>query len=157
MIICIKRKITRRICFKKAEERAKLTGKKLLVIGDPYNGIASKSTGSDYNCGDLCIDLTGCPKCKNSIKTKLENIINKINLNEYIVYISCVLEYVDNIDLIIENLNKMNEKDLFIVNVEPYSLSAYLYPYFITKERPPRNIIYSKNNNNIKYFVNPIL
>jgi hypothetical protein len=40
----------------------------------------SISTGSDYNYGDLCIDLTGCPKCTNSIEAKLEDIISEIDL-----------------------------------------------------------------------------
>ena len=66
--ICILRKIKRRVVFKRAQERAKLTGKKLIVIGDPYNGLASKTTGCDYGCGDLCLDLTGCPNCPKSIK-----------------------------------------------------------------------------------------
>ena len=79
--ICMIRKIKRKVYYKKAVKRAKETNKKLLVIGDPYNGIASITTGLDYNCGNLCIDLTGCPKCDNAIKGRLEDIIPTLNLN----------------------------------------------------------------------------
>jgi hypothetical protein len=148
-----KRKLNRRNLFEKAKKRARRINKQLLVIGDPYNGVASISTGSYYDCGDLCIDLTGCPKCTNSIKGKLEDIISEINLNEYVIYISCVLEYIDKLPKILSYLNKVNKKNIFIVTVEWYSLNAYFYPYYLTNEQPPKNIIYLKNNK-IKYFSN---
>ena len=138
--ICMIRKIKRKVYYKKAVKRAKETNKKLLVIGDPYNGIASITTGLDYNCGNLCIDLTGCPKCDNAIKGRLEDIIPTLNLNEYVIYISCVLEYLDNLPLVMSYLNKVNKNDLFIVNVEWYSLMAYFYPYYLTNEQPPKYI-----------------
>ena len=140
IIIMLIRKIKRRILFKQAKQRAKLTGKKLLVIGDPYNGLASKTTGCDYGCGDICLDLTGCPNCPKTLKGKLEEHISKINLNEHVVFISCVLEYVDDLDYINSYLSKMNQQDLFVVNVEWYSLMAYFYPYYLTNEMPPKHI-----------------
>lgn len=152
LAICIIRKLKRRYKYKQASERAEQTGKKLLVIGDPYNGIASKLTGCDYGCGDLCLDLTGCPNCPNSIKGRLEDTIESINLDEYVVYISCVLEYVDDLDYIMNYLNQMDKNDLFVVNVEWYSLMAYFYPYYLTKERPPQNIKGLDDN----YFKNPM-
>ena len=149
--ICMIRKIKRKVYYKKAVKRAKETNKKLLVIGDPYNGIASITTGLDYNCGNLCIDLTGCPKCDNAIKGRLEDIIPTLNLNEYIIYISCVLEYLDDLPLVMSYLNKINKNDLFIVNVEWYSLMAYFYPYYLTDERPPNYI-----NSFMGYIKNPL-
>ncbi len=152
-VICIIRKIKRRIVFSKAKKRTAETGKKLLIIGDPYNGVASKSTGIDYDCGDLCLDITGCPNCPESVKGRLEDTIAKINLNEYVIYISCVLEYTNDLDYIQSFLNKVDPKNLFVVNVEWYSLMAYFYPYFLTNEQPPRNI-YGPHG---KYFKNPMI
>ncbi len=151
ILICIIRKLKRRELFKRAQQRAKQTGKKLLVIGDPYNGLASKITGCDYGCGDVCLDLTGCPNCPVSLKGKLEDHISTINLDTHVVFISCVLEYVDDIDYIMSYLNEMDQDDLFVVNVEWYSLMAYFYPYFLTNEMPPKNIFGSS-----AYFKNPI-
>jgi hypothetical protein len=84
-----------------AVERASNIGKQLIVIGDPYNGPSNATFGCDYQCGDICVDITGCPKCNNGIKTKLEDIIDKIDLSQYVVYVSCVLEYVEDIDKIL--------------------------------------------------------
>ncbi len=151
--VMVLRKVKRRSTFKKAQARAKETGKKLLVIGDPYNGIASKTTGIDYSCGDVCVDLTGCPMCPESVKGRLEDTIGTINLDDYIIYISCVLEYTDDLPKIMSYLNKVNPKDLFIVNVEWYSFMAWFYPYFLTKERPPQNILML----NGKYTRNPLI
>ena len=151
IVICILRKIKRRTVYAKAKQRAHQTGKKLLVIGDPYNGLASKTTGCDYGCGDLCMDLTGCPNCPKTIKGRLEDNLTDINLNEYIIYISCVLEYVDDIEYIQTFLDKVDPDDLFVVNVEWYSLMAYFYPYFLTDEQPPKNIY-----GFFSYFKNPM-
>jgi hypothetical protein len=150
--VMILRKIRRRITFAHAKARAKQTGKKLLVIGDPYNGIASKTTGLDYSCGDVCVDLTGCPKCPESIKGRLEDTIGSINLNDYVIYISCVLEYTDDLPKILRYLDTVDKSDIFVVNVEWYSLMAWFYPYFLTNERPPQNI----KMPNGKYIKNPL-
>jgi len=140
--IAISRKVNRRKVFAMAKRRALTTGLPLLVIGDPYNGIMSISTGADYGCGDSCLDLTGCPLCQIGIKGKLEDKIVELDLNKYIVFISCVLEYTDDLPLIVKYLNAMNPENLFIVNVEWYTLTAYLYPYFLTREQPPKYVIY---------------
>ncbi len=116
--------------FALAKQRAKALGLPLLVIGDPYNGIMSIVSGPDYECGDVCLDLTGCEQCPIRIKGRLEDKIPNINLNEYVVFISCVLEYVDDLPLIHTYLSHMNPNNLFIVNVEWYALTAYIYPYF---------------------------
>lgn len=151
-LICIKRKYNRRHTFKLAKARSDATRLPLLVIGDPYNGLASIVTGSDYGCGDICVDMCGC-KCDNSVKDKLENFIQKINVNDYIIFISCVLEYVDDLPLILSYLTNMNPDNLFIVSVESYCLMSRFYPCFLTKEQPPKYIIYDAppNSNTIIY------
>ena len=68
-IISMIRKLKRRNQFKRASKRAQDTNKQLLVIGDPYNGVGSITTGSDYTCGDVCVDITGCPKCDNGVNS----------------------------------------------------------------------------------------
>ena len=128
------RKLKRRNQFKLASKRAQDTNKQLLVIGDPYNGMNSITTGSDYTCGDVCVDITGCPKCDNGVKARLEDYLPTINLDEYVIYISCVLEYVDDLPLILSYLNKVPYNDLYVVNVEWYTFTAYFYPSFLTGE-----------------------
>jgi hypothetical protein len=141
-MIGILRKLNRRRVFRMAKQRAEAVGLPLLVIGDPYNGLMSIATGPDYGCGDLCLDLTGCPRCPVGSKSKLEDACSHLNFDNYVVFISCVLEYVDDLPLIMKYLNRMNPDNLFVVNVEPYSLTAYLYPYYLTNEEPPKYVIY---------------
>jgi hypothetical protein len=147
-VISVGRKLNRRRLYSMARARSLETGLPLLVIGDPHNGLASIVTGPDYGCGDVCLDLTGCPGCNASktkqLKGRLEDILPTLaDLGTgYVVYVSCVLEYVDDIDAVVGHLAAMDPRNLFIVSVEWYSPAAYFYPYFLTGERPPRNVIY---------------
>jgi len=152
-IVTIELKLKRRRCFKQAQKRSKETGKKLIVVGDPYNGVGSIYTGIDYTCGDICVDITGCPKCSNGIKSDLESYLKSIDLNEYIIFISCTIEYIPNISVILEYLNKVPKDNLFIVNVQWYNLVCYYYPNFISGELNGSINIMGPNG---KYFKNPL-
>lgn len=125
-----------------AKDRSKSAGLPILVIGDPYNGIMSVSTGADYGCGDLCLDLTGCKRCPRGLEGALESMLPKMDLRRYIVYVSCTLEYVDDLPLILTYLKRVPQKNMFVVNIEWYCLTSYIYPYFLTKEEPPKYVIY---------------
>ena len=137
-VIFVNRKIKRRQIFKLAQQRSKQTGLPLLVVGDPYNGMTSKYSGIDYSCGDLCLDINGCPQCEHKLKMALEDFTD---FQSYIVFISCTLEYVNDLPLICKRLEKMNYENLFVVHIEPYSLTNWLYPNFITGEPPNKYII----------------
>jgi len=133
--LAIKRKYTRRQVFEQATNRAKETGKKLLVIGDPNNGFFNTLTGPDYDYGDECIDLTGCPNAFSSNvivhKGAVENILPTLDLQEFVIFQSCVFEYIEQYDIVRNLLENIAPEDLFFVNVEPWSLAAYIYPGFI--------------------------
>lgn len=134
--------------YKNAMKQAKLTGKKLLVVGDPDNGLANSILGADYGYGDECLDITGCPNAPPDVvsyKGKLEDILPLLNLKERVLFISHVLEQVDDIDKIIKILNKMDKKDLFILTVSQYTLEAWWYPNFITGEPTMKRRVYYKD------------
>jgi hypothetical protein len=71
-----------------AKNRSIVLNKPLLVIGAP-NDLES------YGCGNICIDLNGCPLCNVSIKNKVEDEIKNYHSNSYIIYECGVLEVVD--------------------------------------------------------------
>lgn len=127
----LKRKWERRRIFGLAKERASETSKKLIVVGDPENGFASQMTGTDYEYGDVCIDLTGCPGAPPftlKVKDRLENYVSKLPDNCCVLFISCVLEYIDVLDdQLVENLNRVSGGDLFIVKIESYAPSSRFY------------------------------
>lgn len=124
-----KRSSRRKIYYEMALQKSRETNKELLVIGDPDNGFVNKYFGRDYGCGTICIDITGCPKCKNKWKGKVENILPKLETNRYVVYVSCVLEYMDktHIDDTIKHLKRVSGGDLYLVSVDPYSFTSMFY------------------------------
>jgi hypothetical protein len=112
--------------------RAKKIKRPLVVIGDPYNGKGTKFFNKfldTYGCGDETIDLTGVPKCENGIKSDLFEYLIKQKSNSKVFFISCVLEYIENIDEVIKELYRVagSSINIFIVSVNRYCLTAYLY------------------------------
>jgi hypothetical protein len=118
--------------YKMAEVRAKELGKELVVVGDPYYGKGSTFYNmffDTYGCGDKTIDLTRAPKCKNGIKSDLYNYLVTQQDNSQVIFISCVLEYVDNIEETVKELYRVagGPRNIFVVTVKNYSFAAYFY------------------------------
>jgi hypothetical protein len=121
--------------YKEALLLSKITNKKLLVIGDPYAGFASKNVLRTYDCGDICLDLAGCDKCSNSIKGDILCELKKMEDNQYIIYESCVLEYIDEKHLndVTKELNRVSGGDYIDVRIKPniLDLSHAIFEYGI--------------------------
>lgn len=118
--------------FKLAQERAKETSKPLVVFGDPYYGLGSRFFNmfmDGYGCGDETVDLTGAPNCPRGIKSDILEYLKKQKSNSKVIFISCVLEYIKNIDQVINEIMRVagSKDNIFIVTVSQFSLSAYLY------------------------------
>ncbi len=118
--------------FKLAQARSYELNKPLLVYGDPYYGIGSRffNTFMDgYGCGDETVDLTGCPNCPNGKKSDILVHLKTKESNSQVIFISCVLEYLDDIDQVISEINRVagSLDNVFVVTVGKKSLSAYFY------------------------------
>lgn len=122
------RRARRRSLYAAALERAQATGKPLLVLGDPDGGIVDSTVGRSYGCGDVCTDLTGCPRCPRGIPGRAEDVLPRLAPGSHVVFASCVLEYVDDVELVARELWRVSGGDLFVAHVEPASLAARLYP-----------------------------
>ena len=121
----------RKKVYQSVKDYAKKVNKPLMIIGDPYNGISSKFEGDAlYGCGDVCIDLTGCPKCKNSIRVKgpIPEKLKQFKNDSYVVYVSYVLEYVDDYEESVKELRRVGGDNVFALTVSPLCLTSYLYP-----------------------------
>jgi hypothetical protein len=104
----------------------KLTGKPLLVVGDPNKGMSCGLYGSAYGMGDVCIDLY--PITEGVIKADIYDYLRTLADNSAIIFISCVLEYIPtNLDPIIKEIYRVagNSKNIFIVYIPWY--------YYITR------------------------
>jgi hypothetical protein len=84
-----------------------------------------------YGCGDLCIDLQGCPLCQVMQAADLTaGPVPGVADDSAVVFVSCVLEYVSEPEAALRELQRMagSPDNLFLVLVEPWSLTAALYP-----------------------------
>jgi hypothetical protein len=104
-----------------AARRAAALGRPLLVVGAPDGGVTS-----GYGCGDLTLDLTKS-SCPNHIQADITKQI-PLNNDSVVVFVSCVLEYVNDLDAAMRELVRVSGGNLFITRVEPWTLTAYLYP-----------------------------
>ena len=135
--------------YKMAQEVAKKKNKKLLVIGDPYSGhmttIIGRNILGNYGCGDLCTDLNGCPQCPNAKKGYLEEVIPKMKTNSCVIFIASVLEYVDDLDKLYKELERVSGKDLFIVyckeKVHGHKLKNNYFEKTLGRDLMMKNII----------------
>lgn len=118
------RRNVRSVTYKQAYLMAAKLNRPLVVVGAPDGGVTA-----GYGCGDIVVDLKETVLCPRSIQA---DVTKKLPMkdNSAVVFVSCVLEYVDNLDAAMcELLRVAGSKDrLFIVRVEPWTATAYLYP-----------------------------
>jgi len=128
--VALRRFEARRRAFDAASRRASELGRPLVVVGDPDAGAHTRLVRA-YDCGDLCIDLRGCPRCRVMRAADLTaGPVPDIRDDSAVVFVSCVLEYVSDPEAALRELQRMagSPENLFLVHVEPWSLTAALYP-----------------------------
>jgi len=120
----------RSVAFQAAAERAAALGRRLVVVGDPDAGMHTRLLRA-YGCGDVCVDLHGCPKCPVTIIADItRGPIPALPDDSAVVFVACVLEYVTDLDAALRELARLagSPDNLFVVNVQPWTLTARLYP-----------------------------
>lgn len=142
-----RRRRKRREIYQAAEARAAALGRKLIVIGDPKGGV----THDDYGCGDLTLDLTGCPECPNGKIHDLGQDIIPCDDDSAIIFDSCTLSYVENFDFALKEIFRVagSPDNIFLVEVEPTALTAWFYPN-------PRRVFWSTDPRNLKWHEMPL-
>lgn len=120
----------RSVAFRSAMERAVALDRRLVVIGDPDAGFHTRFMRA-YGCGDVCVDLNGCPKCPMTIVADItKGPVPGVADDSAVVFVSCVLEYVANVDNALKEISRMagSPENAFVVTVQPWTLTARLYP-----------------------------
>lgn len=128
--LALRRFEVRRRVYEAAARRAVELGRPLIVVGDPDAGAHTRLVRA-YGCGDLCVDLRGCPRCRVMQAVDLtEGPVAGVADDSAVVYVSCVLEYVSDPAAALRELYRMAgaPDNLFLVFVEPKSLTSTLYP-----------------------------
>ncbi len=119
----------RRKYYEQAVNHAKTTGKRLLVVGDPEAGNlltrVLNTTLGNYGYGDICIDLySEDPRVK---RIGLAEYLAGCKANSHVIFISCVLEFVDDLENVIQELDRVSggSANQFIVFVKYHNVSSY--------------------------------
>lgn len=114
--------------FKQAQARALELRKPLVVIGAPNAGGLTAVIGSPYGCGDLCVDLHGCPECGRQVAVDITKDPIPLPQDSAVVFVSCVLEYVDDINAAWAELKRVGGANVFVAIVGGGTLTSYAFP-----------------------------
>lgn len=119
----------RSLAFRTAAERADALGRRLIVIGDPDAGFHTRLMRA-YGCGDVCVDMNGCPRCPVTVVADITKKIPSVDDDSAVVFISCVLEYVVDLNAALTEILRIagSNDNVFLVFVQPWTLTARLYP-----------------------------
>lgn len=125
----ILRQRARQNTFAAAQARARALGRPLVVVGDPHAG-AWTSIIPAYGCGDVCVDLNGCPGCQCSHTVDLAAVQVPQAADSAVVYCSCVLEYVPDPQRAWAELLRLAgaPENVFLVTVQSWTVTSSFYP-----------------------------
>lgn len=129
----VARRNRRASVFEIAQKRAAELGRPLIVIGAPD----SWTTGG-YGCGDVTIDLEPQSSCPHHIQADITRPL-PLSDDSAVIFVSCTLEYVDDYESAVAELMRISGGELYVVRVEPWTLTAYLYPGAQRTIGAPRN------------------
>jgi len=111
----------RKRMYDKATALALRLGRPLIVVGAPDRG-----TTRGPGCGDVTVDIAPslCPRFVQA------DICARLPFEDdsTVVFVSCVLEYVADAEAAMRELRRIAGPNLYIARVEPWTLTAYLYP-----------------------------
>jgi hypothetical protein len=125
----VSRQNARRDGYAAALARARATGRRLVVVGDPHAGMVTRALPA-YGCGDVCVDLGACPACPVSEAVNLDTGRTSVPDDSAVVFVSCVLEYVSDPVAAMREIGRMagSPDNVFLVVVQPWTLAATFYP-----------------------------
>lgn len=107
--------------YRAARLRAYELERPLLVLGAPDAG-----TTAGYPCGDITVDLVPSA-CPNAIQADVTQGL-RIAPDSVVVFCACVLEYVDDVDRALAEIQRISGGEAFFVGVEPFTLAGHFYP-----------------------------
>lgn len=115
--------------FAQAQARALALKLPLVVVGDPDSGLHTRILRA-YSCGDLCVDIHGCPACTpNDAIVDLTTEKIPVPDGGAVIFESCVLEYVDDLAPAWAELMRAagSLDNLFTVRVSRFCLTSRIF------------------------------
>lgn len=120
--------------FDRASARALALDRRLVVVGAPGAGAHTRLMPA-YGCGDVCVDIDGCPACPVSETVDLTRGRTTVPDDSAVVFVSCVLEYVSDPAAAMREIVRMagDASNVFLVTVQPWAATSVLYPGVVSK------------------------
>lgn len=126
VLATVVRRQKHRDTFNLALRRQSETGKEILVIGDPKGSFVNRILGTDWECGNICIDVRGCATCPSQQSGTIEELSGQFADNSAVVFVSAgELEKTADIRDSLQELLRISGGDLYVVPLERYSLAAW--------------------------------
>lgn len=113
-----------------ASDRARATGKPLVVLGDPFAGNFNWFGKPDYPCGDMMIDIEAQEHCCNGIAEDVIELLPQMPDNSCVIYTSGTLEYIENLQDVLPEIYRVSGGDLYVTPLEAGSLKTALLTNF---------------------------
>lgn len=117
-----RRRLRRSQAFEQAAARAAELDRPLVVVGSPDGGVTA-----GYGCGDITVDIAPTSTCPTYIQADITQRIPMAD-DSCVVYVSCVLEYVEDLEAAMREIDRVSGGERLIVHVEPWTVAAYAYP-----------------------------
>lgn len=116
-----RRRMMRSHIYEVARAQADALGRPLVVVGAPDGGVTA-----GYGCGDVTIDIAPS-SCPGSLQADITKPLPFAD-DSVVVVVMCVLEYVDDAEAALAELNRISGGYLYVVRVEPWTLTSVFYP-----------------------------
>lgn len=129
------RNVKKRILYRNSIRFASENDLKLVVVGSPHldlqdGGLISyateKITGPMYGCGDICVDLKGCPKCRVSYTGDVLEFLREQNDSSCVLFSTGVFEFTDNYEEIYKEVKRTCVRN-FTDYYSPWNITWYTY------------------------------
>lgn len=134
------RRSRRKVVYEQALAHARRAGLPLLVVGDPDTGFVTRFFGRDYGCGDVCTDITGCPRCPVGLKGSLEEVLARLPSKSHVIAVEYTLEYVPKLPEAVRELERVAVPGgIYVGHVEPGSLTSRFWfgGQWVVESAPP--------------------
>jgi hypothetical protein len=136
----VTRRAKRRRVYAEAMAHARAAGVPLLVVGDPDTGFVTRFFGRDYGCGDVCTDITGCPRCPVGLKGSLEEVLARLPARSHVIAVEYTLEYVPKLPEAVREIERVAiPGGIHVGHLEPGSLTSQLWfgGKWVVESAPP--------------------
>lgn len=134
------RRTRRRELYAQGLAHARRAQVPLLVVGDPDTGFVTRFFGRDYGCGDVCTDITGCPRCPVGLKGSLERVLERLPDRSHVIVVEYTLEYVPRLPDAVRELERVAVPGgLYVGHLEPGSLTSQFWfgGQWVVESAPP--------------------